>query len=381
MARKGENIYCRKNGRWEGKYEKGRVDGRIQYGYVSGKSYEEVLRKKREALKAQTCAYANSGQSEENLLFAFIAEKWMEEQKPILKETSVAKYEGILERYLVPEFGGMQVTEITRDKVSQFLQKLLVPQGGKDGGLSPKTVAGIFSVLKTIMDYAKRNGNVSVTDLRDLPVKQIRKPLRVLSVNEQHLLENYLTADMDCSRFGIMLCLYTGIRLGELCALKWEDISFEDRTLHIHRTMERVPAKDESNSKTKIIVTPPKSSCSVRYIPIPDKVFHLAQEMKGPQDAFLLTGSPNKFIEPRTMENHFLAAVKKSGIDRANFHALRHTFATRCVELGFDAKSLSEILGHASVRITMDRYVHPTMEAKQRNMDRLSELMSARKNL
>ena len=380
MARKGENIYCRKNGRWEGKYAKGRVDGRIQYGYVSGKSYEEVLRKKQEALKAQTCTYVNNGQQKEKLSFASIAEKWMEVQKPVLKETSVAKYEGILDRYLVPEFGAMQVTEITRDNVSLFLQRLLVPQGGCDGGLSPKTVSGIFSVLKTILDYAKRHGNVSVTDLRDLPVKQIRKPLRVLSVNEQQLLENYLTEDMDCSRFGIMLCLYTGIRLGELCALKWEDISFTDRTLHVHRTMERVPAKGESSSKTKIIVTAPKSSCSVRYIPIPDKVFHLAQGMKGPQDAFLLTGSANKFIEPRTMENHFLVAVKKSGIDRANFHALRHTFATRCVELGFDAKSLSEILGHASVRITMDRYVHPTMEVKQRNMDRLSELMSVRKN-
>lgn len=380
MARRGENIYCRKNGRWEGKYEKGRVDGKIQYGYVSGKSYEEVLRKKQEALKAQARARVNSGQQKEEILFALIAEKWMEAQKPLLKETSIAKYEGILARYLVPEFGEIKVAEITRDKVSQFLQRLLVPQGEKEDGLAPKTVTGIFSVLKTILDYAKRCGNVPVTDLGDLPVKQVRNPLRVLSVNEQHLLENYLTADMDYSRFGIMLCLYTGIRLGELCALKWEDISFTDRTLHVHRTMERVPAKGE-RSKTKIIVTTPKSSCSVRYIPIPDKVFHLAQEMKGPQDAFLLTGSANKFIEPRTMENHFLAAVKKSGIDRANFHALRHTFATRCVELGFDAKSLSEILGHASVRITMDRYVHPTMEAKQRNMDRLSELMSVRKNL
>lgn len=381
MARKGENIYCRKNGRWEGKYEKGRVDGRIRYGYVSGKSYEEVLKKKQEALKKQACARVDSDQHKKKVLFAFIAEEWMETQKPLLKETSIAKYEGILARYLIPEFGEIQVAEITRDKVLQFLQRLLMPQEGKEDGLAPKTVTGIFSVLKIILDYAKRYGNVSVADLQDLPVKQVRKPLRVLSVNEQHLLENYLTADMDCSRFGIMLCLYTGIRLGELCALKWEDISFTDRTLHVHRTMERVPAKGESNSKTKIIVTPPKSSCSVRYIPIPDKVFHLAQEMKGPQDAFLLTGSANKFMEPRTMENHFLAAVKKSGIDRANFHALRHTFATRCVELGFDAKSLSEILGHASVRITMDRYVHPTMEAKQRNMDRLSELMSVRNNL
>jgi len=378
MSKRGENIYCRKNGRWEGKYVKGRADGRIQYGYVSGKSYEEVLEKKREALKAQACAKINSGKQKEEWAFASIAEQWMEAQGPLLKETSIAKYKGILDHYLIPEFGKMQVNEITRDMVSQCLQRLLAPQGGKESGLAPKTVAGIFSLLKTILNYAKRHRNAAVNDLHSLPVKQVRKPLRVLSVNEQRLLEDYLAANMDSSGFGIMLCLYTGIRLGELCALKWEDISFTDKTLYVHRTMERVPAKDDSGSKTKIIITSPKSGCSVRYIPIPDKVFNLAEEMKGPQDAFLLTGLANKYIEPRTMENRFHVAVKKSGIDRANFHALRHTFATRCVELGFDAKSLSEILGHASVRITMDRYVHPTMEAKQRNMDRLSNLMQVK---
>lgn len=374
MARTGENIYCRKNGRWEGKYEKGRVDGKIQYGYVSGKSYEEVLKKKYEAIEEQTYIRIQCSKRKRELLFLTLAQQWMDSQKPLLKETSIAKYQGILDRYLIPEFGRTQVTEITDEQVSQYLQKLLMPQEGKEGGLAPKTVSGIFSVLKIILEYAKRNRDAEVIDLRNLTVKRVRKPLRVLSVNEQHLLEDYLEANMDGSGFGIMLCLYTGIRLGELCALKWEDISFTDKTLHVHRTMERVPVEGESGSKTKIIVTDPKSSCSVRYIPIPDKVFNLAEGRKGPQDAFLLTGSTKKYIEPRTMENRFHAAVKKSGIDKANFHALRHTFATRCVELGFDAKSLSEILGHASVQITMDRYVHPTMEAKQRNMDRLSNI-------
>ncbi len=376
MARRGENIYCRKNGRWEGKYVKCRVDGKIRYGYVSGKSYEETLRKKHEAIKAmQTGTHKSRKRGE--LLFAVVAEKWMETQKPILKETSIAKYEGILSHYLIPEFGDMLITEITREKAVECLQRLLAPKGEKESGLAPKTVTGIFSVLKTILDFAKIHGNVTVTDLRNMPVKQARRPLRVLSVKEQRTLEDYLSEEMDGSGFGIMLCLYTGIRLGELCALKWEDISFTEKTLYVHRTMERVPAEEGGRKKTKIIVTQPKSICSVRYIPLPDKVFHLAKERKGEQEAFILTGSPKKFIEPRTMENHFLAAIQKCGISKANFHALRHTFATRCVELGFDAKSLSEILGHASVRITMDRYVHPTMEAKQRNMDRLSELMSA----
>lgn len=376
MARRGENIYCRKNGRWEGKYEKGRVDGKIQYGYVSGKSYDEVLKKKQEAIEAQTYIQIRCSKRKRELLFMTLAQQWMEEQKPILKETSIAKYQWIVDRYLIPEFGTIQVTEITEEQVSQYLQRLLIPQEGKEGGLAPKTVSGIFSVFKIILEYAKKNRDAEVVDVRDMTVKRIRKPLRVLSVGEQRLLEDYLETNMDGSGFGIMLCLYTGIRLGELCALKWEDISFTDKTLHVHRTMERVPVKGEKSCKTKIIITDPKSSCSIRYIPLPDKVYNLAEARKGPEDAFLLTGLADKYVEPRTMENRFHAAVKKSGIDSANFHALRHTFATRCVELGFDAKSLSEILGHASVHITMDRYVHPTMEAKQRNMERLSNMES-----
>lgn len=374
MAKKGENIYHRKDGRWEGKYVKERVDGRIRYGYVSGNSYEEVLLKKQEAINACWRIRGYQQSRAGRLLFSTLSEAWLYEQEALLKESSMARYRDILEDYLLPAFGSKKITEITKDEVQEYVKKLLVSGGIKSAGLAPGTVMGILSILKRVFEYAEKRKNLKVASLRDMSVKKGRKPLRVLSISEQSMLEEFLLGHMDFTGLGIMLCLYTGIRLGELCALKWEDISFQDRTLHIHGTMARIPEKANSRKKTRILVTAPKSDSSIRYIPIPDKVFRLLKKMAGPENAYILTGTADEFIEPRTMENHFRRAVKNSGIEEANFHALRHTFATRCVELGFDAKSLSEILGHASVSITMDRYVHPTMETKQKNMDRLSSL-------
>lgn len=375
MARKGENIYHRKNGRWEGKYIKDRVDGKIRYGYVSGSSYKEVLWKKKEAERAYKNGREYKRVRTSKVLFSYLSEEWLEGQESFLKQSSFGKYKRVLKNYLLPEFGGKLVMEITREDVVEYIRKMLLSGGKKGGGLSPKTVTGALSVLKLILEYARDYKNIAIADLNGLSVKPIRMPLRILSVNEQRVLEEFLVRHMDPAAFGILLCLYTGIRLGELCALRWEDISFKDRTLHIQRTMARLPEKEDKKQRTKIFVTLPKSDSSIRDIPIPRKMLLLAKEMKGAKTAYILTGSPKKFMEPRTMEYRFRATVERLGLSGVNFHALRHTFATRCIELGFDAKSLSEILGHASVRITMDRYVHPSMETKQKNMDRLSSLM------
>ncbi len=177
-----------------------------------------------------------------------------------------------------------------------------------------------------------------------------------------------------------MICLLTGIRIGELCALKWEDISLTEKVLHIHKTLQRIQC-DESegySTRTRIVISTPKSDCSIRSIPIPDcLVDHMKQYYRG-QTGYILTANGKRYIEPRTMQNHYRQVLKECEIQYKNFHTLRHTFATRCVELGFDIKSLSEILGHANVNITMNRYVHPTMELKRQNMNRLSDLFAVK---
>lgn len=164
--------------------------------------------------------------------------------------------------------------------------------------------------------------------------------------------------------------------MGELCALRWEDISLVDHTIYIHKTMQRIKNRGEAVAKTKIIVDEPKSSCSNRLIPIPQVIIAILEAMPS-KSGYFLTGTEQQ-IEPRIMQNQFKRILEKCHIEHANFHALRHTFATRCIELKFDPESLSEILGHANVAITTNRYVHPSMDLKRDQMQRLSELFAVK---
>jgi integrase len=195
--------------------------------------------------------------------------------------------------------------------------------------------------------------------------------MRVLTPLERESLIGILMEDMDSFKFGVFLALYTGIRIGELCALQWKDIDFARATLKVRKTIQRIQNTDShATSKTKIVISEPKSKSSIREIPLTSSIMEIAWKFVSFPDSYILTGT-GRYIEPRTMQNHFKLYVKQSGISDANFHALRHTFATRCVKVGFEIKSLSEILGHASVNITLNRYVHSSFELKRSNMSKL----------
>ena len=168
------------------------------------------------------------------------------------------------------------------------------------------------------------------------------------------------------------------MRIGEICALKWEDIYITEQCIRVHRTMQRIQISEKEGDKTKVVIQAPKSDCSNRKIPIPSGILPILISAQKNGKTFLLTGLEERYVEPRNMENYFKSVVKTCQITNVNFHALRHTFATRCVELGFDVKSLSEILGHANVNITLNRYVHPSMDLKQKNMDMLSGLLNTK---
>lgn len=369
MAKRGENIYQRKNGRWEGKYVRGRADGRIRYGYLTGSSYEEVLRRKQDKLremeKNENCV------SSKSLLLSDVSERWMKSRRGILKETTLGKYDSILKNYILPQYGDRRVDSLSEDEVRFWLEGLRLPDDPDACGISAKSVNGVASVLRLVLQYARTYFNILVPELMDVHIKQDKKQIEILSRSEQNLLEEYLLENMDPGNLGIMSSLYTGIRLGEVCALRWGSINQTDGLLDIHATMSRIKTKDPAQ-KTRIIITPPKSGCSVRQIPIPSCLLELMGLMRMPDECFFLTSNDKKYMDPRTLQNHFQSALKKCGIGPVKFHTLRHTFATRCVELGFDVKSLSEILGHASVTITMNRYVHPTIVMKKDYMDRLS---------
>lgn len=369
MAKQGENIYQRKDGRWEGKYIRERVNGKIRYGYLSGKSYEEVLQRKQE--KMRDLEKKGLIAPSDPLLLSGLSERWLESQKGTLKETTLVKYGSILKNHILPKYGNKYVNELTDDEIRLWIENLTLPGMRGREGISPKSANAVASVMRLILRYARTACNAATPELADIRMKQEKNQIEILSHSEQDVLKEYLMDNLNLSNLGILSTLYTGMRLGELCALRWGSILAGDGLLDVHATMSRI-STDDPLRRTRIVITPPKSACSTRMIPIPADLLGLMQSMRRMDDSFFLTGDVVEYMDPRTMENRFKAALSACGIRDVKFHALRHTFATNCVELGFDVKSLSEILGHANVTVTMNRYVHPTILMKKDYMDRLS---------
>ena len=377
MPRKGENIYKRKDGRWEGRYVKGRDGKKAIYGYVYAKSYTEV--KRQLVLKRAECA------REENKMSAFIlkdgpfsdvSEMWLQAIQSTVKQPTWIKYRNILNCSIIPRIGTQNISTLDYSAISDLCTELLSTGGKNQNGLAGKTVADALSLTKAVIKYASRIKYCTDRTALDVSVKVKNAPFRVLSVQEEELLIAYLTENLNFTGLGIFICLFTGIRVGELCALTWEDISLENNTIQIHRTMQRIQTPG-GETKTAILIAEPKSQCSTRDIPI-TKALREYLEAQPDKTGYILTGKQNRYVEPRTMQNRFKAILTECGIQNAHFHTLRHTFATRCIEVGFDVKSLSEILGHSNVSITLNRYVHPSIELKQKNMDKLSELFAVK---
>ncbi len=381
MARRGENIRKRKDGRWEGRFLKKNEAGRKVQGSVYGRTYQEVKEKlirEKAVQNEKEMSLAEQMIREKEDTFSRISDDWFETVQSGLKLSSIARYRNILDNYILPEFGFKRIIDISRDDVLTFSSNLLMAGGKKGKGLAPKTVSGILSVMKNVMDYARNVKCVPVISFDGISVKQSQKQLRVFSKDEQKIVSNYLMRDVTPIKLGVLLVLYTGMRIGEICALTWGDISFAEKSLHVGKTMQRIQLPKGSRQRTKIIIDTPKSDCSVRDIPIPNAVFQMIIKSRRPDECFFLTGLEQVFMEPRTLENHFNSMMRACGIKGATMHTCRHSFATRCVELGFDIKSLAEILGHASVAITMNRYVHPSMDLKQQNMDKLSGFLGGK---
>ncbi len=378
MPRKGENIYKRKDGRWEGRYIKSRTQtGKAAYGYVYAKTYREVKAKlaDRRSLKSEFTSVKQTEAETRN--FEAVAREWFASITTQVKESTSNKYWNLLNLYILPQSGKKDLLEITYDHIWEQCNRLLETGGQNGTGLSTKTVSDILSLIRSILRFASQKGKAIACDIHAVHIKHQSKEMRVLSRSEQEKLCQYLYSELDPHNIGILLCLFTGLRVGEVCALRWEDVSFAEKTLHVHQTLQRIQNRDHTGAKTRVVVTRPKSVCSIRTIPIPDTLAVLLASHKS-SPGYILTNHEQKYMEPRTLQNHFKKALQKSGIEPANYHALRHTFATRCIEFGFDVKSLSEILGHASVNITMNRYVHPSMELKKENMQRLSSLLAVK---
>ncbi|MCD8015562.1 MAG: site-specific integrase [Lachnospiraceae bacterium] len=376
MSRKGENIYRRKDGRWEGRYiREYSLEGRAHFGYVYGKTYAET----KEKLSECRARMLLPGPEKDRLSVSYetILLRWLYASRLNVKESSYARYYELVHTHLIPSMGKWKIDKIGTLMVEQYIAHLLT-QGRTDGtgGLAPKTAADILSIIKNSMQFAAEQGYTTSCNLNKIYVKKDAPEIRVFTADEQNRLKAVLLADTDPVKMGILLCLYTGIRIGELCALRWKHLRPKQGILEIRYTLQRVKNTDmteDHNQKTKIIITEPKSTFSVRDIPLTAFMAKTALPFEAPEEAFILTGKEDHYMEPRTVQNRFQACLKEAEIPHTNFHTCRHTFATRCVERGVDIKSLSEILGHANVNITLNRYVHSSFEWKRENMNKLEE--------
>ena len=363
MARRGENIYQRKDGRWEGRYKCGfKSDGSVKYASLYGKSYTEV-----KTLISQKRVTVAETTIPNNLTVKKLFELWFESIRINVKESTYANYHMKFQKHILPAIGGIHYNKVTAEKLNAFINEKI------DRGLSAKYVADIARLIKSVCRFAhKRYGYADISENMVIP-KGSGQEKKMLEKSEYSVLIDYLTQNPTVSNVGILLAVLTGMRIGELCALKWSDIDLEKRIITVSHTAQRI---QNNGSGTRIVITSPKSGSSVREIPLSDFIFPLLCKIKSCDSAFLLSGT-DKFTEPRTMQYRFKSILKKLHLSNVTFHSLRHLFATNCIALGFDVKTLSEILGHSSVEITLNRYVHSSMQRKAECMKLLSMTVSS----
>lgn len=305
-------------------------------------------------------------------LASYLAANWLEMKKQYVRESTYAVYKQKIEKYILPFLGEIKLGDLNDNILNDFLKQLLT-EGTQHsgGGLSWKTVSDIRSVLEMIIQWASKNGAPNLGLIKMSMPPQQPSSMEIINKGEQKKLEEVLLSDISLVNIGILLSLYDGLRIGEVCGLRWEDVDFKKGTLSIKRTVMRIQeTEEEKDRKTKIIISVPKTYHSVREIPIPKDLLKLLRDVKGSKDDFVLTGT-RQCMEPRALTAKYKRILRKAGISDYRYHALRHTFASRCIEQGVDIKTLSEIMGHSNVKITMDRYVHPSMEHKKKQINKL----------
>lgn len=370
MPKRGENIYKRKDGRWEGRYiEYYDLQNKAKYKSVYAHTYSEVKRKLIELTQTVRKNQTNAS----NDTFSHYANNWIEDIRSQIKHSTYVKYVNLLNNHINVILGNHKIQDITTDTIKKFADVKL-----KEGnlithkGLSTKTVKDILSVIRLVFKYSEAIGIQTNCNFDLIKIRSSQTQRKQISSNAHITLTKYLLDDIDYTKFGVLLCLYTGMRIGEVCALRYNDISIAEKKIIVNKTMQRIQTLSENKgNKTEVTITSPKSETSTREIPIPDFILDLFKRLSYNKNEYILTGSVEHYIEPRTMENKFKKYLNECNLNGYTFHQLRHRFATHCIEIGFEVKSLSEILGHSNVNITLNRYVHSSYELKRINMDKL----------
>ena len=293
---------------------------------------------------------------------------WLEEKKKYVKISTYSTYSFIVSKHLLPYFD-------CKEKISSEIIQRFISEKCEDK-LNHKFIKDILIVLEMILKFGNEKKIYKTSELKYYLPKQIcTNKIKCFDVESQKRIATYLKSNFSFKNFGIYLCLYTGIRIGELCALKFSDISCSDGTLTINKTLQRVSVKNLDNKKTKIIIDVPKTASSNREIPLPNAIIEIIKNLKGVvnNENYILSNS-NKAIEPRTYRNYYRKVLNSIGISYIKFHGLRHSFATRLIESNCDYKTVSALLGHSNVSTTLNIYVHPSFDQKKKCIDKIENM-------
>ena len=353
-------VYLRKDGRWEARLLIGRQEnGKRKYMSFYDRSEEMVRYKLEKALKEMESSRKLTDMTVHNLFC-----DWLKATASRHKDSTVANYRMKFRKHIEPRFGEINCTLITPNDIHSFILDK------RESALSDGYVRDIITLFKSIFHYAERTYQVRNVFRNVTAIKKEHTPMILPDKQAFDILGAYIYEKRDSISLSIAMACEMGMRIGEVCAVRCEDIDWEEKILTVRNTVQRISC----NGGTKVIISAPKTVSSVRKIPIPEKLFEMMSEFKTIDNHFLLTGL-EKCVEPRNIQYHFANVLNKLGIDHFNYHALRHMFATKCIQTeGFDVKTLSEILGHSSPEITLRIYVHSDLNRKRACMKLLESV-------
>lgn len=293
-----------------------------------------------------------------------IINEWLQFKKISIKESSYFRYVYIINQYILPYFEDIDMEQLVEYDFNIYVENLLK-------FLSPTSTKNTLGIFKSILKFSQSKYDYRFNfDFVAIP-KIHTDELRVLSKQEKSKLEKYCENSNTLRDIGILICLNTGLRIGEICALRWDCIDLDRHYIKVKKTMQRIYNKNDKKSIVKEDI--PKTQKSVRTIPISTKLYNILKPLKKnfSKSCYFLTGSESNYIEPRNYQYMFKKCLKECKIRDFHFHQLRHTFATDCINVGMDTKSLSEILGHANVKVTLDKYVHSSFKSKKKYLEKL----------
>ena len=355
------STYQRKDGRWECRLSFVDENGKRRYRSFYGKTKKEAEYK----LEVASRSMVEKKEEITEMTVKDLATEWLYAVKNRVKESTLCNYRMKIEKHIVPAFGAVQCAVMKARMVYEFIEKKL------GEGLSARYITDIMTLFKSIFRYGAREYDFKNAVDGIIMPKKTKPEIKMLDKKQIDTLSAYINNNQNGTTLGIALSLYTGMRIGEVCALRWQDIDIEKRILTVSHTIQRIQCF-EGERRTKVVITEPKSESSRRVIPIPDCLLLMLEQLSDKPDRFVLSGSL-KPVEPRTMQNRFKRVLNNVNLPSTfRYHSLRHSMASTAIELGFDVKTLSEILGHSSVQITLDRYIHSSMEHKRSCMNLLT---------